>query len=86
MGNNVLVIAEQRDGILKIVFEELILLAGVYYFDVAIHSMSGYPYDYQQKMYSFRINSNYTDIGVFRPHHTWEFSGGFDMDKSSPLG
>jgi len=76
----------ERDGILRIVFEELTLLAGQYYFDVAVHSMTGHPYDYQSKIHTFRMNTNFTDVGVFRPPHTWEFSGNFEMNKSSPLG
>jgi ABC-type polysaccharide/polyol phosphate transport system ATPase subunit len=76
----------ERDGTLRIVFEELNLLGGTYYFDVAIHGMTGYNYDYQSMMHSFRINTNYTDLGIFRPPHTWEFEGGYELNKSSPLG
>ena len=55
--------------------ERLNLVNGTYYLDVATHKRDGYPYDYHRNLYSFLVSSRLKDDGIFRPDHTWEFSG-----------
>jgi len=61
--------------------EALNLLNGTYYLDVAAHRQDGLPYDYHRNLYSFMISSNYTDSGIYRPQHSWQFSPSIKMDQ-----
>lgn len=54
--------------------EELNLINGTYYLDVATHRKDDYPYDYHQNLYSFMVSSLKRDEGITRPKHTWIFS------------
>lgn len=54
--------------------EELPLINGTYYLDLAVHKRDGYPYDYHRNMYTFLVSSMIRDEGVARLAHTWEFS------------
>ncbi|UCC38849.1 MAG: ABC transporter ATP-binding protein [Candidatus Aminicenantes bacterium] len=54
--------------------EQLNLINGTYYVDVAAHKKDGYPYDYHRNLYSFLVHSRYKDGGVGRLKHTWSFS------------
>jgi len=54
--------------------EQLNLINGTYYLDVAAHKKDGYPYDYHRNLYSFLVSSRYKDMGVGRMKHTWDFS------------
>lgn len=54
--------------------EQLNLINGTYYLDVATHKKDGYPYDYHRSLYSFMVSSRYKDLGVGRLKHTWNFS------------
>ena len=54
--------------------ERLNLVNGTYYLDVAVHKRDGYPFDYHRNLYSFMVSSQETDVGIFRPDHTWKFS------------
>lgn len=56
--------------------EQLNLINGTYYLDVATHKKDGYPYDYHRNLYSFLVSSRYKDQGVGRLKHTWNFSPG----------
>ena len=60
----------------RVVFriEQLTLINGTYYLDVASHKRNGYPFDYHRNLYSFLISSTFKDGGIFRPKHSWEFS------------
>jgi ABC-type polysaccharide/polyol phosphate transport system ATPase subunit len=51
------------------------LVEGSYKLDVAAHREDGYAYDYHRLLYSFRVHSRTKDVGVFRPAHSWEFTG-----------
>ena len=55
--------------------ESLDLVEGTYKMDVAVHKMDGYPYDYHRLLYTFRVKSRAKDVGIYRPRHTWRFSG-----------
>jgi ABC-2 type transport system ATP-binding protein/lipopolysaccharide transport system ATP-binding protein len=54
--------------------EQLNLINGTYYLDVAVHKRDGYPYDYHRHLYSFLVSSRYKDEGVTRLPHRWQFS------------
>ena len=55
--------------------DALDLIEGTYKVDVAVHKIDGYPYDYHRLLYTFRIKSRTKDVGIYRPRHTWRFSG-----------
>src|SRR5713226_3836696 len=55
--------------------DSLDLVEGTYKLDVAIHKMDGYPYDYHRLLHTFRVKSRAKDVGIYRPRHTWRFSG-----------
>ena len=33
------------------------------------------PYDYHRLLYTFRVKSRLKDTGIYRPKHSWRFSG-----------
>jgi len=51
------------------------LVEGTYKLDVAVHKRDGAPYDYHRLLYTFRMKSRLKDVGIYRPRHTWAFSG-----------
>jgi len=70
--------ADEFDGEGEVVFaiDRLDLVEGTYKLDVAVHKHDGVPYDYHRLLYSFRVKSRARDVGICRPPHRWEFSGG----------
>jgi ABC-type polysaccharide/polyol phosphate transport system ATPase subunit len=66
--------------------EALDLVEGTYKLDVAVHKRDGYPYDYHRLLYTFRVKSRTHDVGIYRPHHRWSFSGDVTFDDSSQSG
>lgn len=54
--------------------DQLNLINGTYYLDVAAHKRDGYPYDYHRSMYTFMVSSKHKDVGIARPGHSWLFS------------
>lgn len=54
--------------------EQLNLINGTYYLDVACHKRDGYPFDYHRNLYSFMVSSRFRDEGIARPQHSWMFS------------
>jgi ABC-type polysaccharide/polyol phosphate transport system ATPase subunit len=58
------------------------LVEGTYKFDVAVHRRDGAPYDYHRLLYTFRVKSPVQDVGLYRPHHEWTFSG-IDWQKKT---
>jgi ABC-type polysaccharide/polyol phosphate transport system ATPase subunit len=56
--------------------DSLDLVDGSYRLDVAVHRASGVPYDYHRQLYAFRVTSPVKEVGIFRPRHSWQFSGG----------
>ena len=56
--------------------EALDLVEGTYKMDVAVHKRDGAPYDYHRLLYTFRVKSRVKDTGIYRPRHSWQFSGG----------
>jgi hypothetical protein len=70
--------AERLEGEGRATFtvDTLDLVAGTYKLDVALHKLDGFPYDYHRLLYSFRVKSRTQDAGIYRPRHSWSFSGG----------
>ena len=70
--------AERLEGDAEVTFQidGFDLVAGTYKLDVALHRRDGYPYDYHRLLYSFRVKSRVQDVGIYRPRHSWSFSGG----------
>jgi hypothetical protein len=63
--------------------DSLDLVEGTYKLDVAVHKLDGFPYDYHRLLYTFRVKSRTKDVGIYRPKHTWRFSGDVSFKKSS---
>jgi rfaE bifunctional protein nucleotidyltransferase chain/domain len=68
-------------GRFEVSFEirDLRLVEGSYLLDVAVHRKDGTPYDYHRGLYSIRVRSRIKDVGVYRPHHTWNFSAALEI-------
>jgi hypothetical protein len=64
------------DGEVCFVVDSLALVAGTYKLDVAVHQQNGAPYDYHRLLYTFRVTSRLKEAGIFRPPHSWTFTGG----------
>lgn len=65
------------EGVVQASFqvERLDLVEGTYKLDVAVHKRDGFPYDYHRLLYTFRVKSRTHDAGIYRPPHTWSFTG-----------
>jgi lipopolysaccharide transport system ATP-binding protein len=68
---------QRLDGEVEVTMaiDSLDLVEGTYKLDVAVHTCDGYPYDYHRLLYTFRVKSRTPDVGIYRPHHRWVFSG-----------
>jgi ABC-type polysaccharide/polyol phosphate transport system ATPase subunit len=64
-----------------LVIEAIDLVEGTYKLDVAVHKRDGAPYDYHRLLYTFRVKSRLEDVGIYRPRHRWEFSGGVSFKR-----
>jgi ABC-type polysaccharide/polyol phosphate transport system ATPase subunit len=75
---------ERLSGDAEITFaiEALDLVEGTYKLDVAVHKIDGYPYDYHRLLYTFRVKSRARDVGIYRPRHAWQFSGGVEFRRA----
>ena len=69
--------SEQLIGDADVTFaiDSLDLVEGTYKLDVAVHKRDGFPYDYHRLLYTFRVKSRTRDVGIYRPRHSWRFSG-----------
>jgi ABC-type polysaccharide/polyol phosphate transport system ATPase subunit len=78
-------VAERLSGDAEASFtvDSLDLVEGTYKLDVAIHKLDGYPYDYHRLLYTFRVKSRTKDVGIYRPRHSWRFSGDFSFTKNA---
>jgi ABC-type polysaccharide/polyol phosphate transport system ATPase subunit len=63
------------DGEVTFTIDSLDLVEGTYKLDVAVHNKDHRPYDYHRLLYTFRVKSRTSDIGIYRPKHRWQFSG-----------
>jgi lipopolysaccharide transport system ATP-binding protein len=75
---------ERLSGDAEITFaiESIDLVEGTYKLDVAVHKIDGYPYDYHRLLYTFRVKSRAKDVGIYRPRHAWQFSGGVEFRRT----
>ena len=67
-------------GEVRFLVEDLRLVEGTYFVDVAAHRKDGTPYDYHRGLISFRVKSRVKDLGLYRPRHRWAFEGSITMD------
>ena len=67
-------------GEVRFLVEDLRLVEGTYFVDVAAHRKDGTPYDYHRGLTSFRVKSRVKDLGLYRPRHRWAFEGSITMD------
>ena len=67
---------KEREGRVKFLVQENILIEGTYYLDVAVHAEDGYPYDYIQHQTVFAVRSSLKDVGICRLPHAWEIEEG----------
>ncbi|HLA79260.1 MAG TPA: ABC transporter ATP-binding protein [Vicinamibacteria bacterium] len=77
-------VTAEGEGQAVVSLEDLRLVEGTYLLDVAAHRKDGTPYDYHRGLYSFRVKSRVKDVGVYRPHHRWSFSGGLHLEPPEP--
>ena len=49
------------------------LLEGVYFLDVAFHTIDEVAYDYYKEALTFKMVNNIKEVGVTKLEHTWEF-------------
>lgn len=61
----------KNNGEVNYVIDNLNLLEGHYYIDVAVVSEDGFPYDYIRGIMVFDVFSEIKDIGVIRLAHHW---------------
>lgn len=61
--------------------DQLNLIEGTYFLDVAAHRRDEYPYDYHRHLHTFKVRSRTKDVGIFRPNHRWEFSPNIRMKR-----
>jgi ABC-type polysaccharide/polyol phosphate transport system ATPase subunit len=61
-------------------FPRLDLVPGTYKIDVAVHRRDGTTYDYHRMLYTFRMKSRTSDVGIYRPEHHWQFSDGIRFE------
>jgi len=73
------------DADVTFAIDALDLVEGTYKLDVAVHKRDGYPYDYHRLLYTFRVKSRTQDVGIYRPHHRWTFSGDISFGGTNKL-
>ncbi len=66
----------REEGIVEVLLERLDFIEGTYYLDAAVHAREGYSYDYHHRLYSFTVQSEIRDVGVFRIPHRWAIKPG----------
>lgn len=71
----------ETEAVFKI--DSLDLVEGTYKMDVAVHKIDGYPYDYHRLLHTFRVKSRVRDVGIYRPRHSWQFTGDIQFKPGS---
>lgn len=61
----------KNDGQVKYVINNLNLIQGHYYLDIAVVSEEGFPYDYIKSIAELDVYSDINDIGIIRINHEW---------------
>ena len=59
------------DGTVDLLLERLDLMAGIYHLDVAIQGRDSTTSDYHHGLYTFTMQSQLAEVGVFRIPHQW---------------
>lgn len=72
-------------GKVKIDIQAMNLINGTYFLDAAVHKRDGYPFDYHHFQYTFKVTSNYRDVGIARISHDWQFSKNIRLNKDENL-
>ena len=62
-----------EEGVIMCEIEKLNLVAGSYWFDIAIRSGNMFAYDYKSQAVKFQMYSNIAEVGVARLEHSWKF-------------
>lgn len=62
-------------GRIRVQFENIQLIEGTYWLDVAVHARDGHCYDYQSGCRSFAVRSALEDTGIYRIPHHWDIQG-----------
>lgn len=57
------------------------LAPGSYSLDVAVHSLTGVPYDYLRRVLEFRVTDSRGVDGVYSPRHRWLAEGDIEWDE-----
>lgn len=72
------------EGKVKVHIPALNLINGSYFLNVAVHKRDGYPFDYHNFQYTFRVTSTHKDVGITRIPHKWEFSENIILKRKEP--
>ena len=75
--------AVDGEAIVRCTIDRLDLVAGTYSVDIMVHRPDNTLYD-QDHRTLFTVTSSVRDIGVFRPPHTWSFTGTTPSAAPSP--
>jgi len=62
-----------KDGEVEIMLNNVNLLSGEYFLDIAIESGDGIPIDFYREALKIEFISKISDVGVMRIDHTWNF-------------
>lgn len=63
----------KENGIISCEIDKLNLIAGTYWFDIAIRSRDMFAYDYKEKAVDFTVYSDIKEIGIAKLDHKWNF-------------
>lgn len=63
----------KESGTIRLEIEKLNLVAGTYWFDIALRSRDMFAYDYREKAVTFTVYSDVKEIGIAKLDHKWKF-------------
>ncbi|HCR74749.1 MAG TPA: sugar ABC transporter ATP-binding protein [Ruminococcus sp.] len=63
----------KESGTIRLEIEKLNLVAGTYWFDIALRSRDMFAYDYKEKAVTFTVYSDVKEIGIAKLDHKWKF-------------
>lgn len=66
---------ENAIGDFEIEIDNLNLVSGEYYFDIAIEGEDAVPYDYYREAEKIEVYSSISDVGLVRINHRWLLDG-----------
>ncbi len=73
--DSVKIIHENVTGNFEIEIDNLNLVSGEYYFDIAIEGEDATPYDYYREAVKIEVYSGISDVGLVRINHKWSLDG-----------